>query len=285
MSKTVLVTGTSTGFGKLTVKTLAKEGYTVIAGMRGTKDKNAAVAAELSGIPGVEVAELDVTNDASVNSAVADIIAKHGQIDVLVNNAGVYGGGVLEAFSVQQVHNLLDVNLYGVLRLNNAVLPGMRSRREGLIINISSGLGLFSLPNSVPYNISKFALEGLTEGQSAELAPFGIETVSIQPGAYPTEIFGKAGVSADREHITEAYGDHAKQVSEKIGAAMFAGFDKHKSDPQAIADGVLHLIKTPKGQRPLRLPLDAAGQGFDKEFVEVSKTARHNWLNAGGLLA
>src|SRR5580700_2793251 len=116
MSKTIFITGTSTGFGKLTAVTLAKAGHSVIAGMRGINGRNEAAAKELAALPNIEVVEIDVTSDASVKTAFEKMLAKYGNIDVLINNAAVSGFGLLEAYSINQVKNMFEVNFFGVLR-------------------------------------------------------------------------------------------------------------------------------------------------------------------------
>ncbi|WP_078347680.1 SDR family oxidoreductase [Mucilaginibacter pedocola] len=191
MSKTILITGTSAGFGKLMVLELAKKGYNVAAAMRNVESKNAAAAAELDALPNVTVVEMDVTSTASVDAAVKRTIAKYGTIDVLVNNAGITGFGPLEAFSVEQMKRMFEVNLWGTVRGYLAVLPHMREKRSGLIINITSGLGLISAPYIAPYIGTKYAVEGMTESIRYEVKEFGIEAVTLQPGAFPTGITEK----------------------------------------------------------------------------------------------
>lgn len=132
MSKTIFITGTSTGFGKLTALTLADAGHSVIAGMRNTNDKNAAAAKELGAVKNIEVVDIDVTDDASVNKAVEKVITKYGKIDVLINNAAVSGFGLLEGYSIDQVRKMFDVNVYSVLRMYQAVLPSMRKEKTDL---------------------------------------------------------------------------------------------------------------------------------------------------------
>jgi NAD(P)-dependent dehydrogenase (short-subunit alcohol dehydrogenase family) len=284
MKKTILITGTSTGFGKLTALTLSKAGHTVIAAMRGTTGKNEAVAKELAALPNIEVVELDVTSDASVNSAVTQVLAKHGNIDVLVNNAGLSGFGVTEAYSVEQVQKLFDVNFYGVLRTYKAVLPAMRAARNGLIINLSTGASGFTLPFMVPYMASKFAMETLTEGFQHELKAYGIENVSIQSGVYPTEMNNgsKAGVHADEADIVAAYGEAATTAFNNMGGALFGKMAAFKMDPQTIADGILTLVNKEKGQVPLRYPLDAVALGTDQEFIDARAAIKDKWVAAYG---
>ena len=284
MSKIVVITGTSTGMGKLTALTLAKAGYQVIAGMRGTKGKNEAVAKELAGVQNVEVVELDVTSDESVNNAFQQVLDKYGKIDVLVNNAGVSGFGVTEAYTIDQVKHLFDVNFYGVLRTYQAVLPAMRAANDGLIINISTGASGFTLPFMVPYMASKFAMESLVEGFQLELKPYGIENVSIPSGVYPTEMTNgsKAGFNADKPEILAAYGDNATKPFEAMGASLFGKMADFNMNPQTIADGVLTLIEKVKGTRPLRFPLDAVALGADQEFIDARVTIKDKWAKNYG---
>jgi NADP-dependent 3-hydroxy acid dehydrogenase YdfG len=280
MSQTILITGTSTGFGKLMTTTLSKAGHTVIAGIRGVNGKNSEVAKELSALPGVEVVELDVTSDGSVSKAISQTLDKHGKIDVLVNNAGVSGFGLLEAYSIGQVKNLFEVNFYGVLRTYQAILPSMRKNKTGLIINLTSGASGHTLPFMIPYLASKFGVESITEGMQDELSEYGIENVSIQPGVYPTEMNNgsKSGFSADKAEIVVEYGDAATQKFNAIGGALFGKMAEFNMNPQTIADGVLALINMQKGTRPLRYPLDAVAQGTDQEFIDARAEIKAKWL-------
>jgi NAD(P)-dependent dehydrogenase (short-subunit alcohol dehydrogenase family) len=240
MSKKIFITGTNTGFGKLTAITLSKAGHTVIAGMRGTNGKNEAVAAELNALPNIDVIEIDLTDDASVKNAFEQTLAKYGTIDVLVNNAGVAGFGLLEAYTIDQIRNLFEINFYGVVRTYQAVLPSMRQAKNGLIINITSGASGHTLPFMVPYLAAKFGVESITEDLQDELSEYGIENVSIQPGVYPTEMNTgvKTGFNADKPEIIAAYGDAATEKFNAIGAALFGKMAEFKMDPQTIADGI-----------------------------------------------
>ena len=282
MSKTIFITGTSTGFGKLTAVTLANAGHSVIAGMRNIAGKNAGAAQELNAIPNIEVVDIDITSDESVSQAIAQVLNKYGRIDVLVNNAAVSGFGLLEGYSIDQFRNMFEVNVYGVLRTYQAVLPSMRAAKNGLIINLTSGASGHTLPFMVPYLASKFVVESITEGAQDELVDFGIENVSIQPGVYPTEMTNgsKAGVHADKPEIVAEYGNGATDRFNALGTALFGKMETFKMDPQTIADGVLKLVNMPKGTRPLRLPLDAIAQGTDKEFIEARAAIKEKWLAA-----
>jgi NAD(P)-dependent dehydrogenase (short-subunit alcohol dehydrogenase family) len=280
MSKKIFITGTSTGFGKLTTITLAKAGHTVIAGMRGIKGKNEAAAKELSALPNVEVVEIDITNDASVTKAFDQTLLKYGNIDVLINNAGVSGFGLLEATSIDQIRNMFEVNFYGVVRTYQAVLPSMRKAKSGLIINLTSGASGHTLPFMIPYLASKFGVEAIAEGLQGELAQFNIESVTIQPGVYPTEMNdgSKPGISADKPEIAAAYEPVATEMFNAIGAGLFGKMAEFNMNPQTIADGILTLINMQNGTRPLRFPLDAIAEGTDIEFINARADIKAKWL-------
>jgi NAD(P)-dependent dehydrogenase (short-subunit alcohol dehydrogenase family) len=280
MEKIIFITGTSTGFGKLTTITLSKAGYTVIAGMRDIAGKNAGPAQELSALPHVDVVEIDVTVDDSVKNAFAGVLAKYGRVDVLINNAAVMGFGLLEAYSIDQIKHMFEVNFYGVIRTYQEVLPAMRRAQKGLIINITSGASGHTMPFMVPYLASKFGVEAITEGLQDELADYNIENVTIQPGIYPTEMTNgsKAGVHSNRPEITEAYGEAATAKFNGLGGAMFGKMAQYNMNPQTIADGILKLVNMQEGTRPLRLPLDAIAEGTDQEFIDARAAIKAKWL-------
>ena len=280
MEKIIFITGTSTGFGKLTTITLSKAGYTVIAGMRDIAGKNAGAAKELSALPKVDVVEIDVTNDDSVKNAFAGVLAKYGRVDVLINNAAVTGFGLLEAYSIDQIKQMFEVNFYGVIRTYQEVLPAMRQAQKGLIINITSGASGHTLPFMVPYLASKFGVETISEGLQDELAEYNIENATIQPGVYPTEMTNgsKAGVHSDKPEITAAYGDAATEKFNAIGTALFGKMAQYNMDPQTIADGILKLVNMQDGTRPLRFPLDAIAEGTDQEFIDARAATKAKWL-------
>ena len=282
MSKTIFITGTSTGFGKLTAVTLAASGHSVIAGMRNTNDKNAVAAKELQAIENIEVVDIDVTDDASVNKAIEKVLIKYGKIDVLINNAAISGFGLLEGYSIDQVRKMFDVNVYSVLRMYQAVLPSMRKEKNGLIINITTGASGHTLPFMIPYIASKLVVESFTEGLQDELIDYGIENVSIQPGVYPTEMNNgsKAGIHADKNAVIEEYGDAATEKFNALGTALFGKMAQFDMNPQTIANCILELVNMKKGERPLRFPLDAIAQGTDKEFIEARANIKAKWVAA-----
>jgi NAD(P)-dependent dehydrogenase (short-subunit alcohol dehydrogenase family) len=280
MSKIIFITGTSTGFGRLMAITLSKAGHTVIAGMREMTGKNKAVAEVLAEYPNITVAEIDILSDHSVHEAFKQVFTKYGHLDVLVNNAAVTGFGLLEAYSIDRVKEMFEVNFYGVIRTYQAVLPEMRRARKGLIINITSGASGHTLPFMIPYFASKFGVESITEGIQEELAQFGIENVSIQPGVYPTEMNNgqKQGISSDKPEITKQYDPIGREMFNAVVAGMSGKMKQFKMDPQVIADGVLALINMKEGTRPLRYPLDAIAEGTDAEFINARAEIKSRWL-------
>jgi short-subunit dehydrogenase len=248
--------------------------------MRGTQGKNKIVAEELSLLANVEVTEIDVADDASVSLAFEKTLEKYGTIEVLINNAGVAGYGLLESYSLDQVRQMFEINFYGVLRTYQAVLPSMRKTKSGLVINVTSGASGHTLPFMIPYLASKFGVESITEGLQDELKQFNIENVTIQPGVYPTEMNGgtKAGLSSDKTEITLQYGDQAVQDFNALGTGFYRKLTEFNMNPQTIADGVLALINMPAGTRPLRFPLDAIAQGTDLEFINARAEIKSRWL-------
>src|SRR5260370_14576377 len=178
MSKTILITGASTGFGRDTAETLAKAGHTVYASMRDPKGKNKTHADELSK-RGIKVVDLDVNSDDSVDKAVSEVLKSAGKIDVLVNNAGIGSAGVTEAFTAEQAKVVFDTNVIGLLRVTRAVLRSMRQKRDGLIINIGSILGRVTFPFFGIYGASKFAVEALTDSLRYKLSQLGVEVVVL----------------------------------------------------------------------------------------------------------
>ena len=187
-----LVTGTSSGIGLATAVTLARGGHTVIATMRNLEsagELQKIVAAET--LP-VSLAALNVDDDASVDSALGKVFAEHGRLDVLVNNAGIGGGGSVEESSTARFREVMETNFFGGLRCIKAVIPGMRERRQGCIVNVSSISGRMALAPQAAYSASKFAFEALSECLAQEMKAFNVRVAIIEPGVIATPIFGKA---------------------------------------------------------------------------------------------
>ncbi|PYR70429.1 MAG: short-chain dehydrogenase [Acidobacteria bacterium] len=187
----VLVTGASSGFGLLAAIGLAKRGCHVFAGVR-SPDREALVHESASAAgTAVRTVRLDVTDARQIEQAVGDVLAAAGRIDVLVNNAGFGMGGFFEDITDEELRRQFDTNFFGLAAVTRAVLPGMRIRRSGRVINISSIAGRIAQPALSAYSASKFALEGLSESLRLELMLYGIDVVLIEPGTYKTDIWGR----------------------------------------------------------------------------------------------
>ena len=279
----VLITGSSTGFGRLFTDTLARKGHTVFATMRDPGGRNAKNASEIRALAEKEslpihVLELDVTDDASVERAVDAAVAKAGRIDVAINNAGYAVTGLAEAVTTAQAQRLMDTNFFGPVRVNRAVLPHMRRQRCGVLLHISSGAGRITAPSMGFYCASKFALEALAESYSYELAAQGIESVIVEPGPYETPVFGNMVTAAD-EARTNTYGA-VNQIAAKLNAAL----SSTAGNPQEVADAVLRIIETPAGEKQLRYRVSRESFGVD-QINAVSKQVQANLLEALGLAA
>jgi NAD(P)-dependent dehydrogenase (short-subunit alcohol dehydrogenase family) len=279
----VLITGSSTGFGRLFTETLARKGHTVFATMRDPRGRNAKNAAEIrtlaekDSLP-IHVLEMDVTDDASVERAVDAAIAKVGRIDVAINNAGYYLSGLEEAVTTEQAQRLMDTNFIGSVRVNRAVLPHMRRQRSGLLMHISSGAGRVVVPSAGFYCASKFALEALAEAYSYELAAQGIESVIVEPGQYETPVFGNTVMAADQAR-TDTYGA-AKEIPAKVNGAL----SSTAGNAQEVADAVLRIIETPAGEKQLRYFVSPQDFGLN-EINALAKRVQTSVLEAFGLAA
>jgi len=258
---TVLITGSSTGFGRDIAETLARAGHHVFASMRAIDGKNRAHAEALRRLAStqrvkLEVLDLDVTSSDSIDRAVASVLDKTGRVDVLINNAGIASAGVSEAFTLDQVQAVFDINVFGMLRMTRAVLPGMRRQHDGLVINVGSVLGRVTLPFFGIYGASKFAVEALTDSFRYELSQLSVEVVLVQPSAYPTAMYSAAQRPADARR-TDEYGGIGE-----IPGRLFDQFTQifrapNAPNPHDVAEAVSNLIAQPKGQRPIRTVVGA----------------------------
>lgn len=272
--KVVLITGTNSGFGWLTVHSVAALGHKVYATMRDTEGKNADKAQALSALENVTVLDVTLTDDKSVEQAVETIIAKEGSIDVLVNNAGFSMHGVAESFTTSDVQAMFDVNVFAPWRFMKQVLPAMRKQEDGLIINVTSGFGRVSFPFATVYAASKFGLEGLSEGLHYEVKRLGVDVAILEPGAFPTEMSQKTAYASDQS-VFEGYGAIA-EIPNKMVATLGELIQTHKTNPQDVADAIVKLIATEKGKRPLRTVvdpitgeyIDAANQAVAEQFAK-----------------
>jgi NAD(P)-dependent dehydrogenase (short-subunit alcohol dehydrogenase family) len=281
--KVVLITGTSSGFGRLIAETLARKEYRVFATMRDVKGRNATVAREIAELAKLEslslqTLELDVTNDSSVERAVSKVVLECGRLDVLVNNAGYGVMDLAETVTTAQAQRQFDTNFFGVLRMNRAVLPAMKRQKSGLLLHVSSGGGRLVIPGMGLYCASKFAMEALAEVYRYELASQGIDSVVIEPGAYATPIMAKLEKGEDPKR-KGGYGEMA-EVPEKLKAKIGSS----RGNPQEIADAVLQIIETPAGQRSLRYRIGPGGPGVQR-INAVTDEAQAQMLEAFGITA
>jgi len=286
-SKVVLITGTSSGFGRDAALALARRGHHVVATMRDSAGKNAGVAAELhraaesENLP-LRVLDLDVTDAATITSAVADVMAREGRIDVLVNNAGTMPLGVTEAFSAEQLSALLDTNVVGAFRMVQAVLPHMRGAGSGRLVHLSSIAGRFAFPFAGIYHASKFGLEGLMEGLGYEVSAFGIESVIVEAGPFKTNLFS-AGAKPERHDVLASYGATAERCVQFLGGFehMFAAPEMADAvDPKHVVDVLVDVVERAPGTCPQRVPvgltfglaeLNTAIHGFERGALEAMR--------------
>ncbi|AXT54486.1 SDR family oxidoreductase [Aquimarina sp. MMG015] len=255
--KTVLITGSSNGFGYLSALTLARNGHRVWATMRDINGKNRIKKEELEKIAleekiSITIAELDVTSDKSTNDLVARILTEEKSgLDVLVNNAGVMYVGITEAYSIKQAQEQFDTNFFGVIRTSKAFLPFLKKSSDGLIVNISSLAGRLVFPYFGIYCASKFALEAYSQSLKYELKPMGVDVSVIEPGPYPSGLLYSGPEEEDKTTL-ESYGEMAN-----VPKAMLQNFDQfYKSDespnPQEIPNAILKVVEMEKGNRPIR---------------------------------
>ncbi|HKC49577.1 MAG TPA: SDR family oxidoreductase [Myxococcota bacterium] len=273
-----VVTGTSTGIGFATALRLAANGFRVFAGMRNLAKaeplREAARKADVS----VEVIELDVTSADSTARAFSTAGAR-GPIEVLVNNAGVGGATPLELTPEAEHRQMFETNYFGAIRCIQAVLPGMRERRGGAIVNVTSIAGLIATANQVPYSASKFALECAGEALAIEVRRFGIRVVNVEPGVIMTSIFENSAATT-RYDKNSPY----KQTMRRNGKLFAAGF-RAAAQPESVAETILEAITTPTYK--LRWPVGADAVGLasgrarlsDEQFVALGEDLEDDVYN------
>lgn len=269
MEKVAVVTGSSSGIGFETSLALAREGYYTFATMRDVKKENAIKEIAKKESLKLEILDLDVDKEQSVQTAINKIIAKKNRIDVLVNNAGYGLFGCLEDLSMDDLKAQFETNFFGVVRVSQAVIPIMRKQKSGTIVNVSSVAGRIGFPVSPAYISSKFALEGLSESMRYELSPFGINTIIIEPGVIKTNFMPSTKRSVKPD---SAY----KEITNKVitGITMMAEMG---TPAQEVAKTI---IKALKSENPLpRYPvgndavmfLEAKKAKTDLEFENYVK--------------
>lgn len=281
----VLITGASSGFGRLTAETLARAGHRVFAGMRApaTRSESKELVESAKGAAGsIEVVDLDVTDDASVSRAIARVAELSGGLDVLVNNAGLAALGLVEAFTIEQARELFEVNVMGVIRVNRAALPLLRRQGSGLLIHVSSTVGRYVMPFLGIYTASKYALEALSDAYRFELAPFGVESVLVEPGSFPTRIMTNMLRPSDAARAAEygALGERVAGLEAGLGA-MFAS--EGAPQPQAVADAIARVIDAPKGSRPARTVVDGQGGALVEDLNRAAEEVQAQILGALGM--
>ena len=272
--KIAIVTGSSSGIGLETAIHLAKNGFKTYATMRNLgKSDDIKQRAQTENLP-IEIAQLDVTDDDSVKTAINKIAEKEGKIDVLVNNAGYAVIGAAEDLSSKEIKDQFDTNVFGVYRATQAVLPTMRKQQSGRIITISSIAGFSGFPAMSAYVGTKFAVEGFTESLRHEVAPFGIHACVVEPGVIKTNIMKAAPIAKRSQEENSPY----SQIIQAIGKGMEGAMKAMGSPPSVVAETVLQAataenpeIRYTAGEDAKMLQ-QAKKTKSDKEFEEFVKT-------------
>ena len=274
MQKVAVVTGSSSGIGYATVLHLARAGYFTFATTRNPANGIDLIkAAENEDLP-VKVEQLDVTDPDSIEDFMSRISEAAGRIDILVNNAGYVLLGSLEDLSIKEIQDQFDTNLLGTIRVTQHVLPVMRARRGGTIVNISSGVGRFGLPGMSAYVSTKFAMEGLSESLAYELSPFGIKVVLIEPGVIKTKIFKNTVVGQGALREDSPYSSMLGSLN-----ASFESLLENASTSDQVAATILQAISS--SEPKLRYPVGQDVNSWlkkkstmtDEQFQEYMRTS------------
>ncbi|WP_305785847.1 SDR family oxidoreductase [Symbioplanes lichenis] len=288
MPATILVTGASSGFGRLTAIALARAGHTVVAGMRAIEGRNAEAAAALRALANddgidLDAAELDVQSQESTHVAVHNLLNRHGRLDVVVHNAGHMVLGPAEAFTPEQLAAVYDVNVLGAQRVNRAALPHLREQRSGLLVWVGSSSTRGGHPPFLaPYFAAKAGMDALAESYAAELIRFGIDTSIVVPGAFTsgTNHFAHAGTPDDKAvegAYDELYGELRAGIGDRLAALVPPG-----SEAQSVADEIVRVVGLPAGERPFRTHVDPSKDGSEVVSV-VADRIRHEFYHRAGL--
>jgi NAD(P)-dependent dehydrogenase (short-subunit alcohol dehydrogenase family) len=274
----ILITGASSGFGRLSAESLAKAGHIVYASMRNTETRNAPVVAqmaEFSRANGVDLrtVEMDVQSQPSIDAAVEHVIAEAGLIDVLMHNAGHMVFGPAEAFTPEQYAQLYDVNVLSTQRVNRAVLPHLRRQQHGLLLWVSSSSSAGGTPPYLaPYFAAKAAMDAIAVQYARELSRWGIETSIIVPGAFTsgTNHFAHTGVPADTARAAEYEAGPYAGFGDEIQKA-FAAIVPPDADASLVADAIVDIVDAPYGKRPFRVHVDPTQDGADVGFAVLDR--------------
>jgi NAD(P)-dependent dehydrogenase (short-subunit alcohol dehydrogenase family) len=284
-----VVTGASSGFGRMTSNALARAGHTVYAGMRETKGRNAPQAADVlkyakDNRVDLRAIELDVGSESSVNAAIDQIISDNDRLDIVVHNAGHMVFGPAETFTPEQLAELYDVNVLSTQRVNRAALPQLRKQGRGLLIWVSSSSSAGGTPPYLsPYFAAKAAMDSLAVQYARELTRWGIETSIIVPGAFTggTNHFAHSGRPADAARAAEYESGPNKGLGEQIQKA-FAAIVPPDADPTMVADAIVEVVNMPFGKRPFRVHVDPTQDGADVAFAIMDRV-RAEMLHRVGL--
>lgn len=281
-----LVTGSSSGLGRQIAEELARKGHVVYASMRGVEGKNRAAAAQLRALAAVEglslhPLELDVTDQASADRAVAAVIEQSGGIDIVVHNAGIGLIGLTEASTLAQVEQLFSANVFGLLRVNQAVLPHMRQRGAGHLIYIASISGQVYVPFYGLYGASKGAFEALAESTHYDVFSQGIDTTIFQLGGYSTN-FGANAHLSDRVDVLESYGAFGQmaRAALEIAPSQLSASDA----PADVSARIAEVIALPSGERPLRIVMGSFTDGM-AALAEQRAAQQSMFISAMGMEA
>ncbi len=265
-----VVTGANSGIGRATAIYLAQQGHTVFGTVRATSRMDTFhKMAEAAGVK-IELVELDVAEDDSVAQGFAQILDQAGRVDVLVNNAGIGGNAVAEEATPEMYLDVMNINLCGAIRCLKHVLPGMRERRSGAIVNITSLTGKVAAIAQSPYVASKYAFEGVSDGLAQELAPYGIRVVVIEPGVTKSAIFSK---SVDAPNATGAYDAPYRRMFQ-----FYARGISEATDPVEVAQVIHHAITTDEPK--LRYAMSWGGQGMIDGRESMSDA---DWVALGAM--
>jgi NAD(P)-dependent dehydrogenase (short-subunit alcohol dehydrogenase family) len=289
MSKVILITGASSGFGRLTAEALARAGHVVYASMRQTTTRNASVGLEMVAFSrehnaDLRPTELDVQSQDSVDTAVARVKTEQGRIDILIHNAGHMVFGPAEAFTPEQYAELYDVNVLSTQRVNRAVLPHMRRQQQGLLVWVSSSSSAGGTPPYLaPYFAAKAAMDAIAVQYARELSRWGIETSIIVPGAFTsgTNHFAHSGKPADSARAADYEAGPYAGFGERVQRA-FADIVPADADASAVAEAIVNVVDLPFGKRPFRLHIDPAQDGADVGFTVLDRL-RAEMLHRVGL--
>lgn len=271
---TVLITGTSTGIGYETALHLARKGFRVYATMRNlAKADPLREAASGENLP-LELLALDVTDAASIKSAVAEVVQREGRVDVLINNAGVGGATPLELTPEDEHRAMFEANYFGTIAMIQQVLPSMRERRGGTIVNVSSITGRVAIPCQIPYSASKWAVECASEALAHEVAAFGIRVAIVEPGVVMTKIFENSAPQTRFDRSSPYL-----QIMRRNGKFYAAGF-RRDIPCTIVAETIHHAITTDEPKLRYLVAPDAVGYATGR-----AKISDEEWVAMGGDLS